>query len=746
LENWSPSWPAIDLPAVVRRVAVTESIHFHTDLYRRDALEFAAEKYHGQIRVEFADAGAHVVAHLQSLTPESAVLDEFCNEVFSETARRLRGPSSGAPRAAAPRGLATNDPPWGLLRPFTEGTHLALGWVLESIAPIRDGAAHVALRHDDHGVARVAIRRNSGAPLGVAHTDHLDFMLMNGGSGARQTDESIGRILIALARALGDAQEDGPDADLLDALAPHAEARSPQVAAAGARPAASRRVAPEIDLGQQSVAFDFDEAGIGRLALYDAVLAFADRCFVFLERGEGTDIRVLVKARRQLSADEFKVLVRDVTKALNHVARQAVAGAPARPEGGLPPLVRSRVDIEAVLRELEAADPMTVGVGFQPERGPGHENLRVMNILGTGACDSDCLFCCEKFNPGNRLMPTTDATRQAILEADGEFDMLFFASGEPTIHPKLFEHVALARSQGFRCFGMSSHFRTFADPRFALKTLQAGFEYFDISLHAADVEGQLAVNPIGDGGASLAEALQGLANIFRLAEALSIRVSVTQKIVVSRLNVTQLDQLFHATYDRGVRHFIVQPVRTLGLAPERQQALAISEDEILPYLNELLAATEGLGASIKPYGFSRQHLIQGAHIEHEQNRIKNVMGKAKVPRQRLDLPARSDPRPTDGRHYVEVRTPEGDHFAFAADGSVPILDVALQRGAHLPFGCRMGSCGMCTARVVEGEVDQSSGIFLDEEQQSAGFVLLCQAKPLSDVTVVMCTDDEIDPL
>src|SRR4029453_1466872 len=144
--------------------------------------------------------------------------------------------------------------------------------------------------------------------------------------------------------------------------------------------------------------------------------------------------------------------------------------------GGLPSLSRPEsVDFEVLMRELEAADPVTHGIGFQCERGPGHRDLRILNILGTGACNSDCLFCCEKFNPGNRLMPTADATRQLILDSGGQFDMLFFASGEPTIHPKLFEYVALAKSVGFTCFGMSSHFRTFADPRFALKTLPAGF-------------------------------------------------------------------------------------------------------------------------------------------------------------------------------------------------------------------------------------------------------------------------------
>ncbi len=138
-------------------------------------------------------------------------------------------------------------------------------------------------------------------------------------------------------------------------------------------------------------------------------------------------------------------------------ARESRAGLPS-------PSRRRGADLDALLRELEAADPATIGVGYQPERGPGHENLRVLNIRGTGACNSDCVFCIEKFNPAHRPMPKADATRQFILDYAGQFDMLFFASGEPTIHPKLFEYVELGESVGFTSFGMSSHFRTFADP------------------------------------------------------------------------------------------------------------------------------------------------------------------------------------------------------------------------------------------------------------------------------------------
>jgi len=727
---------------------MSEPIHFHTDLYRRDALEVAAQKYKSKARVELVDSGAHVVAHLQPLSEHdaAAVRDDFCTEVFSATARSLRGGGGAETRARESAATASSNPPWEILAPFSEGTELGLGWVLESLSPVRSGAASLVLRHKQNGIARVAIRRNSGAPMGVAHTDSLDFMLMNGGGSTAQTDQTIERILKALASALRSKGKRLSD-DVLGALLPHAERVTASNRAQAASTEAVERVVPRINIVDEAIHLEVDETGISRLALYDAVLAFADRCHIFLTRPDANRFVVHIKPRADSSTDTLAALARDIARAVKHVTRQSNgSGRPSAGRDGLPQLSRQHIDIEALLAELDAADPTTLGLGFQSERGPGHENLRVLNLRGTGACNSECVFCIEKFNPSHRPMPRADATRQLILDSAGQYDLLFFASGEPTIHPKLFEYVDLAKSVGFTSFGMSSHFRTFADPRFALKTLQAGFEYFDIALHAADLESQLAVNPIEDEGQSLYEALKGLSNLYRLADTLGIRISITHKIVVSRLNVTQLEPIFRAGYDRGVRHFILQPVRSMGLDPELQAKLEISEEEILPHLNELLRTTQGLGAVVKPYGFSRQNLFSGSHIESESNRVKNIYGKVRGSQGGPTLPAHQDERPTDGRPWVQVNLlPEGS-YAFAADRDAPILDIALQRGLGLMFGCRMGSCGMCCARLIEGSVDQSEQIFLTDEQISQGYVLLCQAKPLSDVVVQICSDEEIDRL
>jgi ring-1,2-phenylacetyl-CoA epoxidase subunit PaaE len=65
-----------------------------------------------------------------------------------------------------------------------------------------------------------------------------------------------------------------------------------------------------------------------------------------------------------------------------------------------------------------------------------------------------------------------------------------------------------------------------------------------------------------------------------------------------------------------------------------------------------------------------------------------------------------------------------------------ILEAALRAGMDLPFACKGGMCSTCRAKLVEGEARMEVNYSLEPWELKAGFILTCQARPLSDKVVV----------
>lgn len=80
-------------------------------------------------------------------------------------------------------------------------------------------------------------------------------------------------------------------------------------------------------------------------------------------------------------------------------------------------------------------------------------------------------------------------------------------------------------------------------------------------------------------------------------------------------------------------------------------------------------------------------------------------------------------------------SPSGANFDVPEGES--ILNAALDSGHQLAYSCRRGTCATCKCKIVSGEVDYGQYIeaMLPESEKAKGYALLCQAKPLSDVTV-----------
>ncbi|NRF67362.1 phenylacetate-CoA oxygenase/reductase subunit PaaK [Aquincola sp. S2] len=65
-----------------------------------------------------------------------------------------------------------------------------------------------------------------------------------------------------------------------------------------------------------------------------------------------------------------------------------------------------------------------------------------------------------------------------------------------------------------------------------------------------------------------------------------------------------------------------------------------------------------------------------------------------------------------------------------------ILDCASAAGLEVPYSCTSGVCGTCRAKLLEGRVRMERNFALDKQEVAAGFVLTCQAHPLTERVVL----------
>lgn len=65
-----------------------------------------------------------------------------------------------------------------------------------------------------------------------------------------------------------------------------------------------------------------------------------------------------------------------------------------------------------------------------------------------------------------------------------------------------------------------------------------------------------------------------------------------------------------------------------------------------------------------------------------------------------------------------------------------ILDAASAAGLEVPFSCTSGVCGTCRAKLVEGKVRMERNFALDKKEVAAGYVLTCQAHPVTERVVL----------
>ncbi len=94
-------------------------------------------------------------------------------------------------------------------------------------------------------------------------------------------------------------------------------------------------------------------------------------------------------------------------------------------------------------------------------------------------------------------------------------------------------------------------------------------------------------------------------------------------------------------------------------------------------------------------------------------------------------------RPVELRGGVALTlTLDGKQHRLRMEAEDHVLDAALAAGLDLPFSCKSGVCCTCRAKVQQGEVHMDRNFTLEAWEIEKGFVLTCQARPLTAELVV----------
>ncbi len=145
---------------------------------------------------------------------------------------------------------------------------------------------------------------------------------------------------------------------------------------------------------------------------------------------------------------------------------------------------------------------------------------------------------------------------------------------------------------------------------------------------------------------------------------------------------------------------------------------------------------------INPHAIDEVYICgPGAMIEAAANAcLETGMPAERIHREIFGVPGAVGRE--ESRGDVVIDNGEGAWVSVIADGierelrvsfkGDSVLDVVLASGIDVPYACKAGVCCACRAQVLEGEVRMDANYTLELHEVDRGFVLTCQAHPVTD--------------
>jgi len=79
---------------------------------------------------------------------------------------------------------------------------------------------------------------------------------------------------------------------------------------------------------------------------------------------------------------------------------------------------------------------------------------------------------------------------------------------------------------------------------------------------------------------------------------------------------------------------------------------------------------------------------------------------------------------------------DDEEFSLTMGKNDVVLDVVLKENIDAPYSCQGGVCSSCIARITEGKAEMAKNQILTDGEIEEGFILTCQAKPLTPTLTV----------
>ena len=89
---------------------------------------------------------------------------------------------------------------------------------------------------------------------------------------------------------------------------------------------------------------------------------------------------------------------------------------------------------------------------------------------------------------------------------------------------------------------------------------------------------------------------------------------------------------------------------------------------------------------------------------------------------------------------MQITISNRSNKTYKVKGYKPLLQELLAHGVDLPYGCQYGGCITCAAKLIDGVVDQSAQVALNNRQINDGYIILCVARAKTDCTLEVGVD------